>query len=201
MPDLNFDPSNSDFVLFVAEFEVEHEDVFHLKNLYKLIYEWLIMHDFYSSDSNSKKDDKIENFYWQRILQNGNSEHHIWWRTHHIPRNNNYYKYFLKFDFQTLNMGKTEVMVRGKKMSTNSGDVILRCKAYVMLDYKREWRDHPFLKHVHRWFLKYYYKKHVDFLKTELWVTTYKLQDTIKQYLSMKTPYEMPDPYHPERGV
>jgi len=209
MPDLNYTPYDSDSDLYirqVAFFEIEKEDLFHLKNLYKMIQEWLALNQFYSVDSDNvidpkTRDTNIETLYFQRILPEGSSEHHIWWRTHKIPRGNNYYKYYMKLDFQTLNMKSKEITVRGQKIKSNFGDVIIRCKCSLVLDYKKEWRNHWFLKHVQKLFLQYIYKKRVDYLKMDVWVTTYKLQDVIKQYLSMKTPYDMPRSFHPEGGV
>lgn len=193
-----FDPEDKE-TMPVAWFELEKEDVFHLKNLYKLVYEWFNMNGFNSTDT--PKDDKIEKLYWQRILPNGNAEHHIWWRTEKIPHGNNYYKYVIKFDFQTLNMGKTEVVNRGQKMSTNKGDVILRCKAFLVLDYNRNWRDHSVLKLFYNLWKRYVFRDNIEHLKADLWVTTYKLEDVIKQYLNMKTPHEMQKSFHPELGV
>lgn len=198
MPDLMFDPEDSLHNQFVAEFEIEHEEAFHLKNLYKLLFEWFEINNFTSLDNS---DDKIETLYWQRVLENGNLEHHIWWRTHLIPNKNKYYKYFLKLDYQTLNMGKHKVQHKGQQLSTNKGDVIIRCKAYVMLDYTGKWREHSILKMFEKWFIKRLYKKQIDFLKTDLWLKTYKLQDTIKQYLKLKNPSQMPKPFHPEQGL
>ncbi len=189
----------------IAEFELEKEDIFHLKNLYKLAYEWFMMQGFTSMDTpvdpGEPKDDKIEKLYWQRVLPNGNLEHHIWWRTEKIPKNNKYYKYVIKFDFQTLNMGKTDVVSKGQKVGTNKGDVILRCRAYLVLDYNRWWRNHGFLKHFYNLWKRYVFRDKIEHLKTELWVTTYKLEDVLKQYLNMKTPHEMQKPFHPELGV
>ncbi|MFA6073698.1 MAG: hypothetical protein WC758_06285 [Candidatus Woesearchaeota archaeon] len=209
MPDLSFNPHDSDFALFnrkIAFFELEKEDLFHLKNLYKMIQEWLALNEFYSVDSYDvmdpkTRDNNIETLYLQKILQAGNSEHHIWWRVHRIPRDNKYYKYYMRVDFQTLNMNSKEITIRGQKIKSNFGDIIIRCECYLSLDYKKEWRNHPFLKHVQRLFWQYIYKKQIDYLKMDVWVTTYKLQDTIKQYLNMKTPYDMPRSFHPEGGV
>lgn len=206
MPDLKFDPNDS-LTWEIANFEVEKEDVFHLKNLYKMIQEWLDLNFFYSVDQSTiasdprSRDKNIETLYFQRILQDGKSEHHIWWRVHKIPRQNKYYKYYMKLDFQTLNMGTKEVTIRGEKIKTNQGDIIIRCKCYLVIDYNHEWRNHWFLKHFQRLFLQYIYKKQIDYLKTDVWLTTYKLQDVIKQYLNMKTPYDMPRPFHNEGGV
>jgi hypothetical protein len=207
MPDLNFnpdDPKDKDYTLYVAEFEIEKEDVFHLKNLYKMIHDWMMLHEFYPATTGElKKDERLETMYLQRILQNGNLEHSIWWRCEHTPRNSKFYKFFLRLDFITLNMGTKEVTVKGQKQKTNSGDIIIRGKAFLMLDYQMQWRKDPFLKHpfIHRWFFRHIYAKQIDFLKTDLWVTTYKLHDVIKQYLEMKTPYELPKPFHPPGGL
>lgn len=198
MPDLNFDPTDTLHNQFVAEFEIEHEDTFHLKNIYKLIFEWFSTNKFVSLENN---DDKIETLYWHRVLANGNVEHHMWWRAHYIPKDTKWYKYYLKLDWQTLNMGKTKVTHKGQQLGTNQGDLILRCKAYLMLDYNREWRDHSILKNFDTWFIKRIYKKKIDFLKTDLWVKTYKLQDVIKTYMKLKTPAEMPKSFHPDLGL
>jgi len=197
MPDMVIDLADSEHVLFVAEFEIEHEDVFHLKNLYKLIYEWFGVNDFKSMEN----DDKWETLYWQRVLQSGDMEHHMWWRVQKIPYNNKYYKYYVKFDFQTLNMGKAETTVKGQKLSTNKGDLIIRCRSYLVLDYSQEGRKHPIMKYMHKRFIKRIYKKQIDYLKGDLWTLTYKLQDVIKQYMRLKNPYEMPKSFHPELGV
>jgi len=197
MPDLKLDPADKLHVRQIAMFEVEKEDVFHLKNLYKLIYDWFRINKLTSLEN----DEWPETLYMQRVLGNGNLENHIWWRFHANHFKSNYYKYFIKFDYQTLNMGTSEMTHKGKKVKTNKGDVILRCTTYLMLDYNREWRDHPFLSFFEPFFIKRIMKHRVEELRTDLWVLTYKLQDTIKQYLKMKSPYEMTKPFHPELGV
>ena len=198
MPDLDFDINDKDHVWKIAEFEVEHEDVFHMKNLYKLIHEWFKMNSFVSVDSG---DEKIETLYFEKILGNGNSEHHIWWRAHHMPQNSQYFKYYLKFDFQTLNMGKKEITHEGVKVKTNVGDVIMRCGAYLVIDYKKTWRNNNLTRRFYKLFLRYFYRNQIEYYKTDIWVKTYNLQDTIKQYLNLKTPNVMPKPFHNERGI
>jgi hypothetical protein len=205
MPDINFDPTDEEYNPYVAEFEIEKEDVFHMKNLYKMIYDWLLLHEFYPVRTGEldKDDDKFETLYLQKLLQNGNTEHIIWWRAEHTPRDSKFYKFFLRIDYITLNMGSKEVTIKGQKQKTNAGDIIIRGRSYLMLDYQKQWRTHPLLKIpiVHWWFFRHVYAKQIDFLKTDLWVTTYKLHDAIKQYLDMKTPYELPKPFHPPGGL
>lgn len=191
MVDLNFDPKDKFHVRKVVEFEIENENVLHLKNLYKLIHNWLMTHGFTSIDPGN--DDKIETLYFEKVLGDGAKEHHIWWRAHHVPDGSAYFKYFLKFDFQTLYVSKKETTYKGNKLKSNFGDVILRCTTYLMVDYKKAWRSHPIMKYFYRFFLKYIYKNQVDYLRNDLWIRTYKLQDVIKQYLNLKTPQPMPE--------
>lgn len=184
-------------VIEVAWWEIEHEDVFHLKQLYKLIYEQFGLFGFKSIEN----DKFIETLYWQRILGNGNMEHHIWWRAQNIPADSPYCKYFWKLDYQTLNMGKHEINHNGVKIKTNKGNVILRFKAFLILDYKKEWRNHWLLKLFEPYFIKRIYKNQIDFFKTDLWVKSYKLQDIIKQYMQLKTLSAMRKPFHDELGL
>jgi len=135
----------------VAQFEIEHDDVFHLKNLYKRVYDWLLDEGWIAADGG---DENVETMYWQRSAQSGLDEHQIWWRVFKIPENNSYYRYYIKIDFQTLYMKKIEVMHQGQKMGTNKGDVIIRVSAYLQLDYKNEWEDSSFLKSIHNLFRK-----------------------------------------------
>jgi len=198
MPDLNFEPWDPVHNIEVAWFEIEHEDVFHMKELYKLVHDWFTLNGFKDLDDGKEN---FETYYFQRDLPSGNSEHHIWWRTHNIPKGNNYYKYYLKLDYQTLNMGKGEAMKKGVKMKTNLGDVVFRVRAFVMLDYKKEWRNHSILSLFDNFFIKRLYKKHIDFLREDLWIKVYGLNDVIKDYMKLKTSREMQKPFHPQLGL
>ena len=189
MPDLNFDPSDKEHIIEMGNWELEHEDVLHLKNLYKLAHNWLMTHKFVSLNFN---DDKIETLYFEKVNGSGAKEHHMWWRAHHIPNGSKYFKYYLKLDFQTLNTTTKETVYKGKKLKANMTDVIIRCTSYLMIDYQKLWRNHSILKYFYRSFLKYMYKDQIEYFKTDLWIRTYKLQDVMKQYMNLKTPEEMP---------
>ena len=193
MPDLKFDPKDTEHVIEIAKWEIENEDVLHLKNLYKLMHNWLITHKFFSIDTN---DDKIETLYFEKVKGDGAKEHHAWWRTHHFPNKSKYFKYYLKLDIQTLNTTKKETVYKGKKLKANMSDLILRCSAFLVIDPNHEWRNHPILKYFYKSFLKYIYSNQVEYYKTDLWLKAYKFQDVIKQYLNLKTPEEMPEYFY-----
>ncbi len=183
--------------ILVAQLEIENEETFHMKNLYKLIYNWLSEEGF----ADVYGGDYPEVFYLERILGSGSKEHRIWWRCLRTPEKSQYYRYFLKIDYMTLNMKAIEVMHQGHKMKTDRGDVIIRIWAYLQLDYTKRWRSSPFMMRFDKLFRNRIYKAQIEAYKVDLYKTSYRLQNVIKQYLKLKTLYEMPKPFHPEKGL
>jgi len=184
--------------ILATKFEIENEEVFHLKNLYKLVHEWLGDEGFNAVDT---PDDKFETLYMDVTKASGDKEHHIWWRTVMVPRNNNYYRYFLKIDWQTLNVKKIEIMHKGQKFSTNKADVIIRVEAWLQLDYNDKWKDSAILRFFDKWFRRRFYLEKVQSYRDDLYATAFRLHTTIKQYLQLKAPVDWGRPFHPEKGV
>jgi len=189
---------NDERDILATRFEIENEEVFHLKNLYKLVYEWLNDEGFLSVDTG---DDKIESLYLDRTSGSGEKEHQIWWRAVQTPRGNKYYRYFLKIDWQTLYMKKIEIMHKGQKFGTNKGDVIIRIEAWLQLDYDDNWRSSKFLNFFDRWFRERFYLEKIKSYKHDLYLTTFRLHNTIKQYLQLKAPTDWGRPFHPPKGI
>jgi hypothetical protein len=182
--------------ILVAKFEIEYEETFHLKNLYKLLKEWLDVEGY-----KAYKAGEVEDLYFERVNLNGSKEYHIWWRAVRVPYSNTYYRYFIKIDYQGLNMKSTEVMHQGLKFKTDKGDLIMRVDAWLQLDYMNKWKDHFILKHFDSWYRKRIYKNKIELLKVDLYKAAYRLNNTIKQYLKLKTSYDMPKPFHQEKGI
>lgn len=183
--------------ILVAQLEIENEETFHMKNLYKMVYNWLLEENFSDVDGGEYP----EIMYLERILGSGAKEHRIWWRCIQVPKNSQYYRYYLKIDFMTLNMKSIEVMHQGHKMKTDRGDCIIRIWAYLQLDFNNRWRNSPFMMRWDKLFRNRIYKAQIEAYKIDLYKTSYRLQNVIKQYLKLKTLYEMPRPFQPERGL
>jgi hypothetical protein len=182
-----------------AKWEIENEQTFHFKQLYKYMFEWLQEEGW--SDLTLPGNENFETLYYERTLGDGNQEHHIWWRCSQPVRGSSYVRYAMKIDFQTLQMGKTEVIQKGQKFKTYKGDLILRCESYVQIDYKNEWATHWFLKHFDRAFRQRIYKKNIELMKKELYNDTYRFQKFVKHFLNLKNPHDMPESYHPKYGL
>lgn len=194
--------NKAEYDILVSRLEIENEETFHLKNLYKLIHDWLAeegFKDIYGSDDNP------EIFYLEKILGTGAKEHRIWWRVYRVPAKSQYYRYFIKINFLTLNMKSIEVMHQGHKMRTDRGDLIINIESYLQLDYDKQWRGKgksmPFMMKFDKLFRNRIYKAQIESYKIDLYKTTYRLQNIIKQYLKLKTIYEMPKPFYPEKGL
>jgi hypothetical protein len=191
-------PGDKEREIQAAKFEIEHEDVYHLKNMYKRVYEWLIDEGWTAAEGD---DTNFESLYWERTKQNESQEHHIWWRAFRKPADNAYYTYFLKIDFQTLNMRKTEIMHKGQKFGTNKGDLIIRVESYLQLDVGDNWSKSFITRPFERWFRERFYRDKILSYKRDLYLTTYRLHSTIKQYLQFKMGVDWGRSFHPERGV
>jgi hypothetical protein len=189
--------------ILVAKLQIENEETFHLKNLYKLIRDWVDIEGFTDIYGERIADGNPETFYFERIGGAGLKEHKIRWRCLKIPGKSPYYRYYLKIDYMTLNMKSIEVMHQGYKMKTDRGDIIIDIEAWLQLDFQDEWQKTPFLKSkfIQRLFRNRIYKEQVESYRIDFYKLTYRLQNTIKQYLKLKTLYEMPKPFHPEKGL
>lgn len=185
--------------ILAAKFEIENEQTFHLKQLYKYMFEWLIEEGW--SDMFVPGNENFEYLYFEKTLQNGNQEHAIWWRCQKNSYKSRYVRYAMKIDFKTLDMGKTEVIQKGMKFKTYKGDLILNVESYVQLDYRNEWPKHWLLKHFDRVFRERIYKKNIELYKKELYNDTYRFQTTIKHFLTLKNPIDLPESYHPQYGI
>jgi hypothetical protein len=180
--------------IMTTEFEVEYEEVFHLKDLYKHLKDWVDEWNYKPMGGFGE----VETLYMELVDGKGQSNHYIWWRFEREI--NSYVKYFIKFNITTLLTTKIEVMHNGQKVKMNKGNPIFRAEAWVMLDWKQEWRKHWLLKHLDPWYVKRWYKSFVDAHKKQLWFELYNFEETIKQYLELNTTVDMPEPYHPNKG-
>lgn len=185
--------------IMVAKFEIENEQTFQFKQLYKIMYEWLLEEGW--DDQYLPGNENFEHLYLEKTLPDGAQEHLIWWRCQFVPYNNRYYRYVMHIDFQTVHMAKAQVMHKGHKFKTYEGDLILRVESHLQLDYRDEWQKHWLLNQFDRPFRTRIYKKNIDSYKKDLYNTTYRFQNMIKTFLQLKTSFEGAEPFHPRLGI
>ena len=180
--------------IMTSQFEVEYEEVFHLKELYKHLHDWVDEWNYTTLEGMGE----IESLYMELVNSKGEKNHYTWWRFEREI--NSYVKYFIKFDIITMKTTNVEVMHNGKKVKMNKGNPVFRAEAWVMLDWQEQWKNHWLLKHLDYWYVKRWYKPYIDAHKKQLWFELYNFEETIKQYLELVTTTELPEPFHPNKG-
>jgi len=86
-----------------------------MKNLYKMVHDWLIEEGF-KTIYDDITDDNPEILYLEKRMPGEIREHRIWWRLPESSCKKPYYRYYLKIEFMTLNMKSIEVTHQGHKM-------------------------------------------------------------------------------------
>ena len=190
-------PWDKDKDISVGKFEIEEEDVLHIKTLYENLHDWLLEENFEDVDGFG---DKFEQLYWERITASGAKEHHIWWRVVKYPDGKGYYRYFVRIEFQSLNTKDVEIMHKGQKVKTNKSDLIMRMEGILQLDYQDKFKN-SMLKGMEEFYRKKFYEEKKEQHRDELYNTMYRLSARIKAYLKMRTIYKPLRTFKPELGL
>ena len=193
----------------VPLFKVKYSDVFHLKNLYVMMHEYLAEEGWTGSDGtgagpNATHSD-IEKMYMERhhqkALHRGGTEIWLWWRLKKQPftKLQGYYEYRLEIDFHGMYLQKIEIMHHGKKLKVDKGEMeIMFHPKIIRTPMAKKWQKHPILK----WFWEIYEKRIIlqdlEKLEKELWREAYRLQGVVKAYLNLRNFIPVPEPFHPK---
>jgi hypothetical protein len=165
-----------------CETRIKYKDVFHLKNLYKYMHEWLI------NDGWGTHNDTL----WPEVLYLSNQradgeEIWFWWRLNKYRDNKEifYYKKVMDIDTHVLYLKNVEKVINGQKMKANDGEVEIIIKARLVIDPDKSWREHWFLKHINDFYWMRYNKPKLEQQKQELYQDAYKFHAALKNYFKM----------------
>ena len=190
-------PWDKDKDISIGKFEIEAEDVFHIKTLYESLHDWFIEEGFDDVDGYQ---DRFEQLYWERVNATGAKDSHIWWRVVKVPEKSKYFRYYLRFDFQGLNMKQVEIMHKGQKVKTDKADLIMRMEGVLQLDYLNQF-EKGFFKGFEELYRKRMLHEKREYFKDELYNTMYRLSARVKSYLKLRTPFKAPRTFRPEVGL
>ncbi|RME53980.1 hypothetical protein D6783_00150 [Candidatus Woesearchaeota archaeon] len=194
--------------ILVLKTELEYENVFDLKELYKSLHFWLEEEGFQTDVDAQPASGGDLNFkevlYWERVNEAGMTDHHAWWRVVRYPSGttpkNAYHRLFFRINLQTIAMSKAEILHEKKKVKVDKGDVIVRLEAWLQIDYRNEFQKHAFLKQIDWLFRKKIWRDQIEVLKEDARKTAYRLQQHIKEYLELVQPYPQARLFHPYKG-
>ena len=181
---------------------VTYKGVFHLKNMYEFLHNW-IQDEGFEADETTCGKDNFETFYWQRTSSQGVTDYNIWWRMKKSPDNYNtsWFEYRLNLDFLGIAIMKTDVMHEGKKVGAQKGEMTFTITPNVIFDPGTKWNSDAAVSKFSEAFVRRTYKKEIKMHKDIMEDTAFKLQEEIKQFLGLATLIDLGEPYHPEKGL
>ena len=187
----------------ITQMKVKYKDIFHLKNMYVMMHEYLLEEGFLDEDQQSGQEghEYIEKLYMEKFCQKGlhagGKEMWIWWRTIKKPETKyqGYYQYHLDIDFHVVYAREERRMHMGKEVKVIFGEVEMFFKAWIEADYKNQWDSHPLLKHFHKLYYTRILSHEFDKREKELWRDVFKLTSKVKRYLNMRTFIPVPEPF------
>lgn len=170
-------------------YSVKFKDVFDFKEFYTALKEWMLEYGW--GDVEEGKD-HWETYYAERVAVDGSKE--IWarWRLARNPSDAKFLKYYLDLDYHCLGLGPAEIVVEGRKMKVNKGEVEVSVNGVIEEIYKEKFDENPILKEVKLLFAKRIYNKIIEQRKKEFYHEAYELQNYMKQWFKLKRylPYE-----------
>ncbi|MBR9677470.1 hypothetical protein GOV04_04980 [Candidatus Woesearchaeota archaeon] len=105
----------------VYEEEVMFNEVFNLKDVYNVLYEWLEEKNYRDSKGDEKK---VERLYLDRYKEDGNRELRILWKTYKQPDNKNF-MYNINVFMRGLAIKDVELVKNGKKLVAQKGEITM----------------------------------------------------------------------------
>ncbi len=182
----------------VLSYELKKVDTTKIKPLYKQLYRFLEEEGYKSLDGDSKPED----LYFEKMRPGGKREFNFWWR---LKRDiNKYIRYFLRLDWQGINLTQQKVKYKGKPIKADNGDLIIRAQLLLQFDIDGKWRKNWFTKKIEPYFLNNIYRKEIEKHKDQIYSFGMRMQTFIKRYLEMTSFEERTGEdvkrFHPKRG-
>lgn len=163
---------------------VKYKDYFHMKLFYEMLHEWLVEEGWCTREDA----DFGEDLYLQRENQVSGTELWIWWRLKKKPEGySSYYRWEIDIDIHVILMKDVEVVRNNMKFKIHNGEPEIKIFARLVVDAKREWRNHWFLKNFHELYKKRILKPDIAIKRRHLYVEAYRLQEMVKTYLKLRT--------------
>jgi len=130
--------------------KVKHTGIFNFKELYRILFEWLIDKDY----------DVNEKTYKEVVGGSGAKEIEIEWDAER--KVTDYFKFNLKVEWHIIGMTNVEVEIDGSKEKMNKGQLEIKFKSVLLKDYRESWTSNPFIKFLRTFYDKYLIKERLE---------------------------------------
>ncbi|MBI5389840.1 hypothetical protein HZB01_05680 [Candidatus Woesearchaeota archaeon] len=182
-----------------ADYTVRATQIFHFQDLYRMIFHWLVEHEYTDLRGNRFQDMKPETLFYEKRPDMG-KEHFIWWRVQKKIEYNSYFQRRMNINFKTRKMKDVQLISHDKKGTFQDGEIWIYVTAILELDYQRTWRNHWLMKHFHEWYWKKLFWKQFDRHRVRTYREAFELERAIKEYLGIFQFHKERVPWRPPFG-
>lgn len=168
----------------VTRYTINRKDIIHLKNLYNLMHEWLIEHNY------APRDDKFfpEKYVTHKVLPAGLD---CWWRWRpsRYPlgeETKKRYRFDLNIDCHVLTLKDVEAVIGGKKYKAQQGEVEVQVNAVFVFDPDKTFEKSAF-REIKTLLYGRVWKQQYEMLKEELRREAFQFRDAIATFMTIET--------------
>ncbi len=174
--------------ILVTEWVLENETIQVFKPMYRAVHDYFIENGWVYPTTG---DEKYEDLYWHRIRPNGDKEQWIWWRL--VQDKNEFIRWLILFDFQTLFVKPREKLYKGKKVGgiVEMNNLKMFAKFYLQFDIHDRFKKSPVWK-FKRVFFNRIYKQEIEQHKEELLDFAQKLNHVCKSLMALDKDHAWP---------
>jgi len=130
--------------------KIRHTGVFDFKELYRILFEWLVDQGY---DVNEKQ--------YKEIIGAGNArEIEVEWKA--TRKVSDYFKFMLEMKWHLLGITNVEVEIDGKKQKMQKGQFEIEVRSTLLKDYEERWTKTPFVKFLRGLYDKYIIKERIE---------------------------------------
>ncbi|HDP73429.1 MAG TPA: hypothetical protein ENN46_00515 [Candidatus Woesearchaeota archaeon] len=181
----------------VYKYELRHKkQPFDCTKYYELLHEWLLENDFFGKGPEKEDDSYLETYYWED--RSSVREIWFWWRSKKTTESKQIW-YELDIDVHIIAMSKQEVVIDGRKLKLDNGEVITEFKSKLGVDLSGLHKNF-FSRVFYRLFTGRWMKDRVEFHKKELKKKTLDIIETAKKYFDLYRSDKEPL-FHPTKGI
>ena len=199
-------PDTKPIYIPIPEFKIKYKDVFHLKNLYVMIHEYLAEEGFLDNDQGSGNQEAhryAETLYMEKFVQKGinlgGKEMWVYWRVKKdfgaAGRQNTYFKEFLEIDMHMAYVENVEIVHQGRKMTAQKAEIEMFFRPYINGDMGGSWGKHPLLKHFKHIYEERIMRVEIEKKEKDLWREAYRIQARAKQFLELRQQGPVSEPF------
>lgn len=163
--------------------QIKFKDVFDFKELYNIMFVWL-KNEGWKDKTTGEDIEYMEEFYLEKTGPTGAKDHIIYWEAEKIA--SDFFKYSLSVGITTTYLNPTELMLNGRKVNANIGEVGIKITAKLHPDYKGDWVNSMLLGPFFSWMESTVLKNEYSVHKAKIYKQLYGFQAEIKRYLKLK---------------